>query len=144
MTQRRSTNRPTKTDLAIRKPTDLLAEVREMILQARESVARAVDSGLTMLYWNVGWRIRQDILKEKRAEYGKKIVHALSVQLVAEFGRGFSEKSLRHMVRFAEAFPDREIVSALLRQLSWTHSHRPDSLRGEKPRDCRTVRHGTE
>jgi hypothetical protein len=41
--------------------------------------------------------------------------------LVAEFGRGFSEKSLRHMVRFAETFPDREIVSALLRQLSWTH-----------------------
>jgi hypothetical protein len=92
-----------------------------MILQAREGVARAVDSGLTMLYWNVGWRIRQDILKEKRAEYGKRIVHALSAQLVAEFGRGFSEKSLRHMVRFAEAFPDREIVSALLRQLSWTH-----------------------
>jgi predicted nuclease of restriction endonuclease-like (RecB) superfamily len=121
MTQRKSTNRPTKADLAIRKPKDLLIEVREMILQAREGVARAVDSGMTMLYWNVGRRIRQDILMEKRAEYGKKIVSALSVQLVVEFGRGFSEKSLRHMVRFAEAFPDREIVSALLRQLSWTH-----------------------
>jgi predicted nuclease of restriction endonuclease-like (RecB) superfamily len=121
MTQRESTHRPTRADLAIRKPTDLLTEVREMILQAREGVARAVDSGMTMLYWNVGRRIRQDILMEKRAEYGKKIVSALSVQLVVEFGRGFSEKSLRHMVRFAEAFPDREIVSALLRQLSWTH-----------------------
>ena len=38
-----------------------------------------------------------------------------------EFGRGFSEKSLRHMIRFVEAFPDFRIVSALLRQLSWTH-----------------------
>jgi len=38
-----------------------------------------------------------------------------------EFGRGFSEKSLRHMIRFAETFPDFRIVSALLRQLSWTH-----------------------
>jgi len=38
-----------------------------------------------------------------------------------EFGRGFSEKSLRHMIRFVEAFPDFEIGSALLRQLSWTH-----------------------
>lgn len=42
-------------------------------------------------------------------------------QLEIEFGRGFGEKSLRHMIRFAEAFPDWEIVSALLRQLSWTH-----------------------
>lgn len=39
----------------------------------------------------------------------------------AEFGRGFSEKSLRHMLRFAEAFPDERIVSALRRQLGWTH-----------------------
>jgi predicted nuclease of restriction endonuclease-like (RecB) superfamily len=38
-----------------------------------------------------------------------------------EYGPGFSEKSLRHMLRFAEAFPDVQIVSALRRQLSWTH-----------------------
>jgi hypothetical protein len=81
MTQRKSTPRPTKADLAIRKPKDLLAEVREMILQARESVARAVDSGLTTLYWYIGHRIRQDILKEKRAEYGEEIVSALGRQL---------------------------------------------------------------
>jgi hypothetical protein len=42
--------------------------------------------------------------------------------LSAEFGNGFSEKSLRHMVRFAEVFPDEQIVSALRRQLGWTHS----------------------
>lgn len=99
----------------------LLADLRGLILQARESVARTVNSGLVLLYWQIGTRIRQDILNEKRAEYGEKIVHALSAQLTAEFGRGFSEKSLRHMIRFAEAFPDVEIVSALLRQLSWTH-----------------------
>jgi len=38
-----------------------------------------------------------------------------------EFGRGFSEKSLRHMIRFSEVFPEEAIVSALRRQLSWTH-----------------------
>jgi hypothetical protein len=46
--------------------------------------------------------------------YGEQIVSAL-------YGPGFSEKSLRHMLRFAEAFPDVQIVSALRRQLSWTH-----------------------
>jgi hypothetical protein len=99
----------------------LLADVREMILSARAQVARAVDAGLVTLYWNVGRRIHQDILKEKRADYGERIVSAVGRQLGIEFGRGFSEKSIRHMIRFAEAFPDRQIVSALQRQLTWTH-----------------------
>ena len=121
MTKRKS---PERTDVAVlpaRKPTVLLADVRELILHAREGVARAVDSGLTTLHWNVGRRIHLDILKQKRAEYGQQIVSALGTQLAGEFGRGFDEKSLRHMVRFAEAFPDEAIVSALRRQLVWTH-----------------------
>ena len=36
-------------------------------------------------------------------------------------GRGFSSKNLRHMLRFAEAYPDAEIVSTLSRQLAWSH-----------------------
>ena len=63
------------------KPTALLADLRELILQAREGVARAVDSGLTTLYWHVGQRIRQDILKEKRADYGAQIVAALGATI---------------------------------------------------------------
>jgi len=95
----------------------LLADVRELIVQARQSVAHAVDAGLTTLYWHVGKRIRQDILKEKRAGYGEQIVSALSAQLEREFGRGFGEKNLRRMIQFAEAYPNRETVVSLLRQL---------------------------
>lgn len=80
-----------------------------------------MDSGLTTLYWHVGRRVRQDILKEKRAEYGGQIVPALGRRLETEFGRGFGEKNLRRMVQFAEQFPDVQIVAALLRQLGWTH-----------------------
>jgi predicted nuclease of restriction endonuclease-like (RecB) superfamily len=120
MTRRKPTKRGGVV-LPAAKPIALISDVRELILQAREGVARAVDSGLTTLYWHVGRRVRQDILKQKRAEYGGQIVSALGRQLEMEFGRGFSEKSLRHMIRFVEAFPDFQIVSALLRQLSWTH-----------------------
>jgi len=56
-------------------------------------------STLRVVDWHIGYRVRLDILKEKRAEYGKNIVSALGRQLEQEFGRGFSEKSLRHMVR---------------------------------------------
>ena len=100
---------------------NLLAELRQIIIGARVQVARAVDAGLVTLYWNVGRRIRQDILNEQKAEYGEQIVSSLGTQLEGEFGRGFSEKSLRHMIRFSEIFPDEAIVSALRRQLSWTH-----------------------
>jgi len=102
-------------------PKTLLKDLRELIAEARQDVARQVNSALVLLYWRVGNRIRQDILKEKRAEYGEQIVSAVSRELAAEFGQGFSEKNLRHMIRFAEGFPDEEIVSALRRQLSWTH-----------------------
>jgi len=109
--------------LALAKPSAraLLSDVRELILAAREGVARSINAGLVTLYWEIGNRIHKDILQEKRAEYGKQIVSALGRQLEMEFGRGFSEKTLRHMVRFAEVFPDQEIVSALRRQLGWTH-----------------------
>jgi predicted nuclease of restriction endonuclease-like (RecB) superfamily len=99
----------------------LLPELRQLIQTARQTVAVAVNSALTTLYWQIGVRIRTDILKEKRAEYGDAIVSALGRQLEAEFGRGFSAKNLRHMVKFVEAFPDEQIVSALRRQLGWTH-----------------------
>ena len=106
-----------------------------MILTAREQVARAVDTTLVALNWEIGRRIRQDVLGAKRATYGAEIVATLSRQLEPEFGRGVSDKSLRHMMRFAEVFPDREIVSALRRQLSWTHFKRliylPDPLQRE-------------
>jgi len=102
-------------------PETLLTEVRQLIMEARQQTARMVNAGLTMLYWQVGDRVRREVLGEQRADYGQQIVSALGRQLEQEFGRGFSEKSLRHILRFVEAFPDREIVVSLLRQLTWTH-----------------------
>ncbi len=99
----------------------LHAELRELILATRERVAQAVNSGLTLLYWQVGDRIRRHVLKEKRATYGEEIVSALATQLTAEFGEGYGRRNLFRMIRFAEVFPDAKIVSALLSQLGWTH-----------------------
>ena len=99
----------------------LLADVQSMIEQTRVGVAQAVNAGMTSLYWRIGKRIQNEILKGQRADYGKEIVATLSRQLVSKFGTGFSEKSLRRMMQFAEVFPDPEIVATLWRQLSWSH-----------------------
>lgn len=107
--------------LARRMPKSLLSDVRELILAARTQTAQAVNASLTLLYWQIGRRIRTGVLNEERAKYGEQIVSALGRQLEREFGRGFSTKSLHHMIRFAEVFVDEQIVSALRRQLTWTH-----------------------
>lgn len=100
---------------------DLFNEIKSLIEQARSDVAASVNAQLTLLYWQIGKRVRDEILKGERAEYGEQIVVSLARQLEQEYGRGFSHKNLRHMLRFAEVFPDEAIVSALRRQLSWTH-----------------------
>lgn len=102
-------------------PKALLSDVRELILAAREGVARTINAGLVTLYWEIGTRIRKDILKEKRAAYGQALLPELSEKLEAEFGGGFSERNLGYMVRFAEVFPDPRILHALRANLGWTH-----------------------
>ena len=99
----------------------LHVELRQLILAARERVAQAVNSELTLLHWRIGDRIRREVLREKRATYGAQIVSSLAVQLTTEFGEGFGRRNLFRMIRFAEVFPDLKIVTALLTQLGWTH-----------------------
>ena len=101
--------------------TRLLSDLRELILSTRAGVAHAVNAALVLLYWEVGHRIRTDILKSQRAGYGEQVVSTLAAQLALEFGQGFADKNLRRMIQLAEVFPVREIVVTLSRQLGWSH-----------------------
>ncbi len=74
-----------------------------------------------MLHWSVGRRLQQDLLKRKRAAYGKRIVSTVSRQLVEEYGPGFNFSGLTRMRRFAEIFQRQEIVATLSQQLGWSH-----------------------
>ncbi len=98
----------------------LLGDIRTLIEKARERVAQAVNAGLVMLYWNIGKRIRQDLIGERRAQYGKEIVLTLSRQLTLQYERGFSRANLFSMIRFAEVFTDPKIVQTLSGQLGWS------------------------
>lgn len=101
--------------------TPVAIDVKSLIEQSRQDVALAINAEITWLYWQVGKRINDEVLGNERAEYGKQVVQSLSIQLIAEFGKGWGEKQLRHCMQFASAFADEKIVYALRRQLSWTH-----------------------
>lgn len=101
--------------------TALAADIRQLIEGARQRAAAAVNAELTLLYWQVGRRIRQGVLGHQRADYGATVVASLARQLTSVYGRGWSEKQLWHCLRAAETFPDEDKLSALRRVLSWTH-----------------------
>lgn len=99
----------------------LLADLQQLIRSARERVATAVNAEMTMLYWRIGERLRKEVLREQRAEYGRQVVETIAARLTAEFGNGFGRRNLFRMIQFVEQFPDEAIVSTLSTQLSWSH-----------------------
>ena len=99
----------------------LFLVVKQLIETSKSNIAVSVNAEMTMLYWQIGRIINDNILENERAEYGKQVVANLAKELHVEFGGGWSEKQLRHCLRFAETFKDESIVSSLRRQLSWTH-----------------------
>lgn len=71
-------------------PKKLIGDLRKMIDESRQVVSQTVNSALVWLNWSIGKRIRDDVLNQKRAEYGEQIVHAVSAQLTEEYARGLS------------------------------------------------------
>lgn len=93
--------------------------VSEVLRTARSNAYRAVNFAMVESYWHVGRMIVEEEQKGKeRAEYGAFLIRDLSTSLSDEFGKGFSEQSLWNMRRYYQCFP---ILSALRRELTWTH-----------------------
>jgi predicted nuclease of restriction endonuclease-like (RecB) superfamily len=101
---------------------NLLADIKTLIEQSKQRVAVAVNSAMTMLYWQIGKRIVVELQSKDRSEaYGKELVAKLCKDLSNEYGNTFAEKNVRRMMQFFNVFPEEKIVVSLIRQLSWTH-----------------------
>lgn len=99
----------------------LFEDVCGIINAARNRVAVYVNSEVCLTKWYVGKRIKEDVLYNQRAEYGKQIVKNLAARLTEIYGSGWSDRSLLHCIRAAYTFTEDEIVYAVRRQFSWTH-----------------------
>ena len=67
--------------------TDLISDISLLIEKSQRHIASQTNSVLTLLFWQIGKRINDEILLNKRADYGKQIVVS---------GAG---------VRFSDAYP---------------------------------------
>lgn len=99
----------------------LVRDLGAMIDGARKQLAVAANATLAKLYWQIGHRVRTEVLEGRRADYGAQVVALVGEQLDARYGRGFGITNLHRMVKFSSVFPDAKIVAALLQQLGWTH-----------------------
>jgi hypothetical protein len=107
----------------ITEPTEkaLFNELSKLIEQSQQQVVAQANSTLTLLFWHIGNRINTEILKNKRADYGKQIVSTLSTQLKTKYGKNFELRNVQRMMQFAEQFQDLAIIVTLSQQLSWSH-----------------------
>ena len=115
--------------------TTLVSDIRYIIDQAKTKVAKTINSEMTILYWHIGKRIREEILAHERAEYGQEIIKSLAACLFIEYGKGFTYTTLTRMIKFHEAFVDLEIVATMSQQLTWSHIIELLPLKNENQRD---------
>lgn len=96
-------------------------EIKELLHTAKNRVYQTINITMTQTYFEIGKRIvEEEQGGESRAEYGKSLLKLLSVQLINEFGKGFSVDNLENMRRFYLAFQKSETVSRKF-ELSWSH-----------------------
>jgi predicted nuclease of restriction endonuclease-like (RecB) superfamily len=97
-------------------------EILTLIKSAQNYVIATTNQELIKLYWSIGKYISDRL---KTAEWGQKAIEQLAafIQTQEPGIKGFERRNLYRMRQFYETYPDFQIVSALLTQLSWTHHH---------------------
>ena len=102
-------------------PNKIFTSISNMITKTKEKIHYNLNSEMVILYWNIGKKIKEEVLENNRAEYGKEIIEDLSKKLKYEYGKGFSRRNLFNMIKFYDVFSNEEIVQTLSAQLSWSH-----------------------
>ena len=100
---------------------ELYNNIRNLIENSKKKVAFHVNSELVILNWNIGKKIKSELLNYKKPEYGRQIIKELGKKLVIKYGRGYSYSNLYRMIQMVEYFEDFEKIVTLSQKLSWSH-----------------------
>ena len=95
-----------------------IEEVKAEIQKQRISVVLNANSGMICLYWNIGKAIMK---KQEEEGWGAKVIDRMSKDLKDAFPEmsGFSPRNIKYMRKFAECWPDFEIVQRVVAQIPW-------------------------
>jgi predicted nuclease of restriction endonuclease-like (RecB) superfamily len=101
--------------------TDEFDTILKLIESAHERIVRSVNSEIIELYWQIGKTVSE---KAKNGGWGQSVVAALAKHIKDRYGnpRGFSAQNIWRMKQFYETYKDNQILSPLVRELSWTNN----------------------
>lgn len=93
--------------------------IRQLVLGARQTVARGIDLVQVHTNFEIGRHIVEHEQQGKdRADYGKELLTLLANRLTSEFGKGFARSNIAYMRSFYLAYADRsQIVQTASGQL---------------------------
>ena len=96
----------------------VLDELKNRIQSERLRVTLAANSAMVLMYWDIGKVILD---RQGQQGWGAKVIDRLSHDLKIAFPdmKGFSPRNLKYMRKFAEAWPEREIVQRTVAQIPW-------------------------
>ncbi|MBQ3567156.1 MAG: DUF1016 family protein [Oscillospiraceae bacterium] len=123
------------TELSAENTSETYSRIRNSVITAQSRIYTAVNSAMVQAYWEIGEQIYIACGENERAEYGKGLLKYLSEKLTAEFGTGFTERNLRNMRQFYQAYPIRHTVCT---ELSWSHYRILMRISDDKRRDWYT------
>ncbi|MBS1775520.1 MAG: DUF1016 family protein [Bacteroidetes bacterium] len=94
----------------------LLGEVKKAIQQARLRTALAVNTEMILLYWQTGKMIAE---RQQQEGWAAKVIPRLASDLKLEFAdlKGFSERNLGYMLRFALEYSEEPILQQSVSKL---------------------------
>jgi predicted nuclease of restriction endonuclease-like (RecB) superfamily len=94
------------------------ADMRQIVLNARNSAVRSVEYNRMMMYWHLGERIFvEEQHGQDRATYGEYLIKNASKKLMDEFGSGYSYSQLSRARQFYRMYPAESEVRP---QFNWS------------------------
>jgi predicted nuclease of restriction endonuclease-like (RecB) superfamily len=98
-----------------------LSQIKERIRSAQVRAGLAVNSEMVLLYWQIG---RQILQRQNQEGWGTKLIDRLAGDLRRSFPEmtGLSQRNLKYMGAFTEAWPDQQRVQGPLAQITWYHN----------------------
>ena len=100
---------------------ELIGALKTRIRHAQARVSLVVNRELILLYWEIG---RAILDRQDREGWGTRVIDRLADDLAESFPtlKGFSSRNLKYMRKFAEAWPDRQVVQQAVAQIPWSHN----------------------
>ncbi len=85
----------------------IIQDIKQVLAQARERVAREVNNELLSTYWNIGRIICEyERSAPNRADYGKQTLKELSKELTQEFAGVWKRLFPLQLAKYAPALSD--------------------------------------